>query len=330
MEEGFFSRNHCNGAAGKLYKPYSNHQAADALLQYIDDDPASYPNLFDNAKSRVTEDDKARLIAELKILGEGTEAESVVDTEEVIRYFAAHSFLVNANSYTGSRIHNYYLYEENGKLRMIPWDYSEACFEPASDRSAAESAAASVNYPIDTPVTGPGVSARPMLAWILEDEERTERYHEAYRELMDSVYDSGWLQEEIDRIDGMISSYVESDPTAFCTYEEYRKAVETLKEFFRLRCQSVAGQLDGTIPSTREGQARDKNALVDASSIDADYLFRPLDDSGGDDEDRGAASGTGETGMTAEETERALVRFGACLIVLAAGLVFAMRKRICR
>ena len=34
----------------------------------------------------------------------------------MIRYFVVHNFVCNFDSYTGSMIHNYYLYEEDGQL----------------------------------------------------------------------------------------------------------------------------------------------------------------------------------------------------------------------
>ena len=46
--------------------------------------------------------------------------------EEVIRYFVVHNFVCNGDSYTGTMIHNYYLYEEDGRLSMLPWDYNLA------------------------------------------------------------------------------------------------------------------------------------------------------------------------------------------------------------
>ena len=59
----------------------------------------------------------------------------------------------------------------------------------------------------------------------------------------------------------LISPYVEKDPTAFCTYEEFLKGADTLKEFCLLRAESIRGQLDGSIPSTSEGQTADSSAL---------------------------------------------------------------------
>lgn len=66
----------------------------------------------------------------------------------------------------------------------------------------------------------------------------------------------------------MITPYVEKDPTKFCTTEEFQAGVEALEDFCLLRAQSVQGQLEGTIPSTDDGQSADSSTLVDASSVD--------------------------------------------------------------
>lgn len=44
--------------------------------------------------------------------------------------------------------------------------------------------------------------------------------------------------------------------------------MEALEDFCLLRAQSVQGQLEGTIPSTDDGQSADNSSLVDASSVD--------------------------------------------------------------
>lgn len=86
--------------------------ASDVKLQYIDDDPDSYSNIFNSAKTDVSKTDQARLIASLKSLSSYEDLEEVLDMEAVLRYFVVHNFVVNGDSYTGSMIHNYYLYEK--------------------------------------------------------------------------------------------------------------------------------------------------------------------------------------------------------------------------
>ncbi len=250
--------------------------SSDVLLQYTDDASDSYINIFDNAKTYITDTDKKRLIASLKKLGQGEDIEHVVDVEAVIRYFVVHNFVCNFDSYTGSMVHNYYLYEKDGQLSMIPWDYNLAFggFEAQSDAdgNGGSNANSMVNFPIDSPVSGGSVEERPMLAWIFNNEEYTEMYHRYFQEFLDSHFADGsfsnsYFEEMISSVKEMIAPYVEKDPTKFCSYEEFEKGSDTLKQFCLLRAESIRGQLAGTIPSTSEGQQQDKTALVDASGI---------------------------------------------------------------
>jgi hypothetical protein len=229
----------------------------DAKLQYIDDDPDSYSTIFDSAKTEVTEADQSRLIAALKALGEG-DVESCLDMDEVLRYFVVHNYVVNGDSYTGSMIHNYYLHEKDGKLSMIPWDYNLAF-----GGFQSSSATSTVNDPIDTPLSVTGDGSRPIVDWIFQNEEYTELYHQYFQEFLDTVD----IQGIIENAATLIDPYVEKDPTKFCTYEEFQTGVATLKEFCQLRNESVAGQLDGSIPSTSAGQKTDSASLIDASTI---------------------------------------------------------------
>ena len=236
---------------------------SDVSLIYTDDEYESYSNIFDNAKTDVTDADKDRLIAALKTINEGGDIESAVDIDKVTRYFIVHHFVCNFDSYTGSMIHNYYLYEEDGKLSMIPWDYNLAF----SGFQSAGSATDLVNYPIDTPVSGGTVDSRPMLAWIFNSEEYTSQYHALFAEWISSYFDSGIFEEFFDAVSAMIAPYVQSDPTKFCTYDEFEQGVETLRSFCLLRAESISGQLDGSIPSTSDGQQSDSSSLIDASSL---------------------------------------------------------------
>ena len=191
-----------------------------------------------------------------------------MDAEAVIRYLVVHQFTDNGDSYTGSMIHNYYLYEENGALSMIPWDYNLAFGAFGMGGGFGSSGAtSSVNSPIDTPVTSGDISTRPILSWIFESEEYTALYHGIYQEFVDMCYADGWLDSEIERVSSLIAPYVEADENAFFTYDEFVKGAEALREYCGLRGESVFGQLNGSIPSTQEGQRTNSAALIDASHI---------------------------------------------------------------
>ncbi|MBR4781781.1 MAG: CotH kinase family protein [Lachnospiraceae bacterium] len=265
----------------------------DVKLKYIDDDPDSYSNIFGNAKTTVNQADQNRLISALKNLTEQTDIENTVDVEEVIRYFVVHNFLCNGDSYTGSMIHNYYLYEKDGQLSMIPWDYNLAygSFQGGN-------ASSSVNAAIDTPVSG-GMSDRPMISWIFDIEEYTELYHEYFREFLNNVN----LTEMIEDTAALIDEYVEKDPTKFCTYEEFLTGVEAIKSFCELRAESVQGQLDGTIPSTSSGQSTDSSALIDTGALNTS-------DMGSMGGNRGGFGGGNRSSSSDDETSASAGSFG--------------------
>ena len=91
--------------------------SAETRLQYIDDNPESYSTIFESAKTNLSDADQARLIAALKALSEGDP--DAVSAEEVLRYFVVHNYVVNGDSYTGSMVHNYYLYEKDGICKSV-------------------------------------------------------------------------------------------------------------------------------------------------------------------------------------------------------------------
>ena len=240
--------------------------SSDVKLQYIDDDADSYSNIFGSAKTDVSKADEKRLIEALKRLSNGENLENTVDIEAVINYFVVHNFVVNGDSYTGSMIHNYYLYENDGKMQMIPWDYNLAFGSFMSMGSATSS----INDPIDTPLSVSGNGDRPMIDWIFSSEEYTELYHQYFSKFISEYFESGYFEEFFDSTTTMIAPYIEKDPTKFCTYEEFEKGSSVLKEFCMLRAESVRGQLNGTIGKTSDTQV--SKTLVDGSKLNTSAM----------------------------------------------------------
>lgn len=234
-----------------------------ALLSYTDDSFDSYSVIFNSAKTDIDDEDKTRLIASLKNLSTMTDIENTVDVDALMRYFAVHNFVLNFDSYTGSMIHNYYLYEENGVLSMLPWDYNLA-FGSFQGGGNTEDY---INYPIDEPTSGGDTSSRPMLAWIFASEEYADMYRSYLDGFVNSVFESGRFEGIIDNAYTIIAPYVEKDPTKFCTYEEFENGVKALREFCLRRAESVRGQLDGKIPSTKDGQGEESTNLVSGEGV---------------------------------------------------------------
>ena len=291
------------------------NNAKGADLKYTDNDPESYSDIFDNNETDMDEGAEGRVITALKALSEGKPSEAL-DTDELIRYFAAHNFVLNYDSYTGTMLHNYYLYEKDGKLSMLPWDYNLAfggfgggmgegfgvmgegmpnpgnmgssgkTTDPGSMPNSGEmpspvgmgegmpafgemggsDATSLVNTGIDSPLSGATEDSRPMWAWVAKDETYLAEYHAAYDKLLRSYFENGDFEAELDRMVALLRPYVEKDPTAFFTLEEFDTASATLKQFCMLRSESIRKQLDGSL-ATRT-QEQDQSARVDASDIE--------------------------------------------------------------
>lgn len=236
-------------------------------LQYTDDSLSSYAAIFDNTKTKTDETDQTRVVTALKNLSEGKDLETYVDVDAVLRYFAAHTVVVNLDSYVSNMAHNYYLYEKDGQISILPWDYNLA-FGGFQSGSASDV----VNFPIDTPVSGVAMEDRPLLSKLLEVPEYLERYHGYLQEILDGYLSNGMFEQKVDKINTLIADHIKKDPSAFFTYAEYETAVKELKELGSLRAKSIQGQLDGSIPSTTEGQKADTASLIDATTIDLEAL----------------------------------------------------------
>ena len=247
---------------GNIQQPEGNTGKGtdDVKLQYIDDNLSSYGNIFTGAKTDVSTADQQRLVKSLRALSEQTDLAQVLDMEAVLRYFVVHNFVVNGDSYTGSMVHNYYLYEKDGRLSMIPWDYNLAFGTFQSHDSNV-----AVNDDIDAPlsVTGSGL---PMIDWILANQTYTQQYHSYFGEFLDTV-DAAAI---ISGAKALIAPYVEKDPTKFCSYDEFQLGVDTLSAFCTLRSESVTAQLAGN------------EEAVDASSITLSAMGTMSRSTGGD------------------------------------------------
>ena len=257
-----------------------------ADLAYSDDELTSYSDIFDNSETDSSEADQARVVAALKSLSNGENLEEVLDTDEIIRYFAAHNFVLNYDSYTGTMLHNYYLLERDGKLSMLPWDYNLAFggFSHGGYNGEESSTTSLINTGIDTPLSGTTEDARPMWSWIAASAEYTEAYHQVYEELLTNYFESGEFEAQMDALYEMLLPYVEKDPTAFYSAEEFTTAYETLKEFCLLRAQSIRAQLDGSLSTRTEEQSAE--AQIDASGLE----LKTMGSQGGGKDQKGGSA----------------------------------------
>ena len=236
-----------------------------ANLNYTDDELDSYSTIWEGEITSTGKKDHRRVVEALKNISEGNELEKYLDVENVLKYMAVHTFAVNMDSLSGSMAHNYYLYEYDGQLNIIPWDYNLSL--GGMSMGSYGDATEMINDAIDTPFSG-----TKFFDALLENEEYLAIYHEYLSILTEEYVDGGRFDEVYNRITSQIDELVKTDPTAFYNNDEYTAAKEMLYEVIKLRAKSIEGQLDGSIASTDNGQRTDKSGMIDASHIDVKVM----------------------------------------------------------
>ncbi len=249
-------------------------------LEYKDDNNESYSAIFNNVIGKGTENDFQRVVKALKALSEGKELETYFDIDKILRYLAAHTIVVNLDSYSSSMAQNYYIYERDGRITILPWDYNLAWGGFQSGNASSV-----INFPIDTPVSGVEMSSRPLIEKLFANTDYLDRYHSYLQQLIDDYFTNGNFDKRINALDALISDYVKNDATKFCTYEEYKTAVSTFITLGTLRAQSVQGQLDGTVPSTTAEQKTNAGQLISAGDLKLSNLGSMMGGKGGNNDD---------------------------------------------
>ncbi len=117
VDETFLANNYGSND-GFLFKP----DGTGSDLKYISDDIEDYTGI--GLKTNEGNIDQSKLVEMLDAINNGGDIEKYIDVDEMLRYFAVNTALVNLDSYQGNMKHNYYLYEQNGVFSIIPWDYN--------------------------------------------------------------------------------------------------------------------------------------------------------------------------------------------------------------
>lgn len=231
-------------------------------LNYTDSNTESYSAIWDGEVTETDDDDHKRVVEALENISKGSDLEKYLDVDNVLKYMAAHTFAVNLDSFSGNMAHNYYLYEKNGRLDIIPWDYNLS-FGGMNGGDASDV----INFPIDTPF-----GCTDFFDALLENEEYLEQYHGYLGKLCEGYIEGGLFEKKFYEIQSRIDEAVKTDPTAFYSYDEYTAAADMLYKTVKLRSESIIGQLSGIIPSTEEGQRENSEKLTDSSEIDISVM----------------------------------------------------------
>ncbi len=157
-----------------------------------------------------------KLIAALNGTGGGDVLlEEILDVDSVLKSIAINTVMGNYDSYNGSKAHNYYLLEQNGRFTYIGWDYNMSIGGFGEDNGA------SVSVDIDEPVYNTNIEERPLIGKLLENDAYRQIYNGYIEQLVDFLSD---ISERVNDISEIIRPYVAEDPTAFYTVEQFDAA----------------------------------------------------------------------------------------------------------
>ena len=283
---------HFADATGDLYKPEGmGYTGAD--LVYNGDDISAYTGL--NLKTNLNSSDGKEILALMQALEDGEGLEEVLDVEKALKYIAANVALANFDSYLGMTTHNFYLYEENGRFTIIPWDMNLAfggfgggevdIYEPtkqsmggfgggdkrkdkqdndavtnATESTEAQADANNQPQPPDNAdmwgMPSMDSGEKPLVTTLLENETYRSMYEGYLQELAEKYFTQEYMTELVTKIHDLIAPYVQNDPTAFCTYEEFEQACSTdptdqysLAYYAVNMAESIENQLNGGEPT---------------------------------------------------------------------------------
>ena len=175
--------------------------------------------------------------------GNKGDIESIFDVDTFLKSIAVNTVLGNYDSYNGSKAHNYFLLEEDGVFKYIPWDYNMAFGGFMEDKGA------SVTVSIDEPLYNVDASKRPLITKLLSVDEYKEKYYGYLQELVD-YYDN--FEQQVNELATLIKPYVENDPTAFYTIEQFEENI-TASDTDLSKVENKMPSMKGERPSMPEG-----------------------------------------------------------------------------
>ena len=202
-------------------------------LNYLGEELDSYALLWACDVTKTDVNDHRRVVKALRHDAEGTELETYLDVDNLLRYMAVHNFSVNPDSLSGGAARNYYLYEGGGRLNLLPWGY-----EKAFGGDGEVDASAVINEPIDEPWR-----STHFFDCLLEDGAYLATYHEYYRQLVEEYILGGGFDTFYERSLRQISALAAASPDT----DDLDAAAESLYWLVKLRAENV---LSGLCPQT--------------------------------------------------------------------------------
>lgn len=218
---------------GSLYKA----KKGAALTEY-DASAFSLKNGDDNGLKKIS--------ALINALSSGEGIGDVLDVSSVLKYAAVISVLGCEDSYLGPKAENYYLYDADGELTIVPWDLKLSFGTDGSMRKT--------NYSIKTSLLTASVlepyfdvlaTDRPLVSKLLENEEYLNEYKGYLKEVCDFL--SKCETDYLPALKAKLTEAVESDTKKFYDTDafvsEFEDGENSLLGFIKARRENVLSRI---------------------------------------------------------------------------------------
>lgn len=194
--------------------------------------------------------------------------DTIFDSENFIKTWAAHSLFANLDSYLGSG-HNYYVYHDSleGKFHFITWDCNEAFGNFNMGMSVSQLEQLPINW------SSPPSGNRPLIEKMFADPEFRSLYEEVICTYLEYWFSLNGMSDRIDSLANLIRPSVYADPIKFFTNQQFEDNLNSninvpgtpggsmipgLKSFINNRRNSVAPQVSSFCILQSEEQAKNE------------------------------------------------------------------------
>lgn len=210
---------------GNLYKPdgtgasfaFGTYNDAEMDLKTNEDesDYSDVEGLYNVLHSDVRTSDAEQWKSDL---------EGILNIDQYLKYLAANNVIQNWDTY-GNMTHNYFLYNEGGKLIWIPWDNNESMQEGKMGGALSLSM---------SEVT----SSWPIIRYTMDVEEYETQYKAYLSEFVNGAFEPTKMQALYSTYESLITSYASQESSSFSN------GVSSLKSHVEQRYEAVINYLE--------------------------------------------------------------------------------------
>jgi hypothetical protein len=223
------------GTSQSLYEPKYELKLNEGLNDWTD--LITFINTLNNAPAATLKQD----------------LDTIFDSENFIKTWAAHNLFANLDSYIGSG-HNYYLYYDSlqTKFHFLTWDCNEAFGNFNMGMNVSQLEQMSIDW--SSPPTG----NRPLIEKLVADSSYHAMYEQVICNYLEYWFSLNGMSNRIDSLANLIRPSVYADPNKFFTNQQFEDNLEGdinvpgtpggsniagLKSFINNRRNSLAPQL---------------------------------------------------------------------------------------